>query len=195
MTDVVQPGDTLAVGSGATVDGTLVLWSGTLEIHAGGTANGTVVNGGGVLVVDAGGTAVDSFLGGLAVENVFGTDINATIAGGAVMRGETADLPAHAPVLQHEAGAAGLADLIAQIIRLVAGVRADAHLVERARATAAHHRAQQARITLADHGAQLRDGPGIHRQRLVAVEAGRELHAPDLCGGELHMCGCRTGSG
>ena len=80
MTDTVQPGDTLDVGSGSTTDGTLVLWNGTLEINAGGTANGTVVNGGGLLVVDSGGTAVDSFLGGLAVENVFGTDINAITA-------------------------------------------------------------------------------------------------------------------
>src|SRR3954469_6081454 len=42
-------------------------------------------------------------------------------------------LPAHTTVLQHEAGPTRLADSIAQIIRLVARVRAYPDLVERVR--------------------------------------------------------------
>ena len=79
------------------------------------------------------------------------------------------------------------ADAVAEIVGLGPRVGADPHLVECARTAAAHHRAQQARILVADHGAQPLHRARIHRQRLVAVEAGGELHAPELGGGELHM--------
>src|SRR5258708_33898660 len=85
-------------------------------------------------------------------------------------------LPAYTAVLQHEAGAASLADTVAEIVRLAACVSADAHQVEGARAAASHHRGEQARITVTDHGTQARHGAGIHRQRLVATEAGGKLH-------------------
>ena len=55
---------------------------------------------------------------------------------------EVVALPGHTPVLQHEAGAARLADAVAEIVGLRPRVGTDAHLVEGVRAAAAHHRAQ-----------------------------------------------------
>src|SRR3954449_7897188 len=53
-------------------------------------------------------------------------------------------LPRHAPVFQHKARPARLADAVAKIIRGGPRVGADPHLVKRARTAAAHHRGEQA---------------------------------------------------
>src|SRR5829696_495871 len=92
--------------------------------------------------------------------------------------------PRHAPVAQHEACPARLADPVAEIVRGRPCVRTDAYLIEGARAAAAHERREQARILVADHGAEPLHGAGIHRERLVAAEAGRELHAPHFGGAQ-----------
>src|SRR6185369_5674114 len=92
--------------------------------------------------------------------------------------------PWHAPVFQHEACPARFADAVAEIIRGGPRVGADPHLIEGARAAAAHDRGEQARILVADHGAEPLDGAGVHRERLVAAEAGGELHAPHFGGAE-----------
>src|SRR5437879_12716422 len=65
-------------------------------------------------------------------------------------------------VLQHEAGAAGAADAVAEIIRRGPRVGADPHLVEGVIAAAADHRTQNARVLVADHGAQPLHGARIH---------------------------------
>src|SRR5258705_635401 len=80
--------------------------------------------------------------------------------------------PRHAHVFQHEARPARLANPVAEIIRGGPRVGADPHLVEGARAAAAHDRREQARILVADHGAEPLHGAGVHRERLVAAEAG-----------------------
>src|SRR5829696_6105075 len=90
--------------------------------------------------------------------------------------------PRHAPVAQHEACPARLADPVAEIVGSGPCVRTDPHLIERARAAAAHERREQARILVADHGAEPLHGAGIHRERLVAAEAGGKLHAPHFGG-------------
>ena len=96
----------------------------------------------------------------------------------------TTPSPRHAPVFQHEARAARFADAVAEIVGGGPRVGADPHLVEGARAAAAHHRREQARVLIADHGAEPLHRAGIHRERLVAAEAGRELHAPQFGGTE-----------
>src|SRR4051812_6188368 len=93
----------------------------------------------------------------------------------------------HAPVAQDKTRAAGAADAIAEIICRGPRVGADPHLIEQAAAAGAEPRTQQARILVADHGAEPLHRTGVHRQRLVAVEAGRQLHAPSLCGREGDM--------
>src|SRR5207248_2331407 len=62
---------------------------------------------------------------------------------GAVMRAGA--LAPNDHVLQHEAGAAGAADAVAEIIRRAPRVGADPHLVEGVIAAAADHRAQDTR--------------------------------------------------
>src|SRR5687768_5436434 len=59
----------------------------------------------------------------------------------------------HAPVLQHEARAAGAADAGAEIVDRAPRIGPDPHLVEHAGAAAAVHGAEQARILVADDGA------------------------------------------
>src|SRR4029078_3761191 len=90
----------------------------------------------------------------------------------------------HAPVLQHKTRTARLADAVAEIVGGGARVGADPHLVERTRAAAAHDRRQQAWILVADHGAETPHRAGVHRQWLVAAEAGSKLHAPQFGGAQ-----------
>src|ERR1700688_4135352 len=87
-------------------------------------------------------------------------------------------LPPHAHVSQHETGAAGAPDAVAEIIRHGTRVGADPHLIECVGAAGAHHRAEQAWVLIADHGAQPLHRPRIHGQRLVAIKTCGELHAP-----------------
>src|SRR5437868_2459671 len=90
-------------------------------------------------------------------------------------------------VAQHETGATRTPDAVAEIVGSGTRVGADTHLIEQATATAPHHRAQEARVLVADDSAQALHRARIHRECLVAAEAGGQLHAPQPRGGERHM--------
>src|ERR1700683_36110 len=90
-------------------------------------------------------------------------------------------------VSQHETGATRAPDTAAKVGGCGPRVSADPHLVECTAAPIAHHRTQQAWILVADDGAQSLDRARIHRQRLVAAEAGGKLHAPRPSLGKLHI--------
>src|ERR1700733_15631078 len=92
-----------------------------------------------------------------------------------------------AEVSQHETGAAGAPDAVAQVVGRGPRVSANPDLVECVAAPVVHHRTQQARILIADDGAQPLDRARIHRQRLVAAEAGGKLNTPRPSLGKLHM--------
>src|SRR3954454_14658641 len=94
---------------------------------------------------------------------------------------------AHAPVSQHEAGAARTADSVTEVIGGRARISADTHLIEHVCAPGAHQRTQQAWVLITDHRTQPLHRTCIHRQRLVAVEPGGKLNAPQLGGSKPHM--------
>src|SRR5262245_24234312 len=89
-------------------------------------------------------------------------------------------------VAQHEAGAAGAADAAAQRLRRRARVGADPHLVERLRAAAAQERAEKARVAPFENGGVALGERGVVRERMIAREAGGELHAPWRRGDDVH---------
>src|SRR5262245_65567536 len=91
---------------------------------------------------------------------------------------ERTESAASTAVAQHEAGAAGAADAAAQRFRGGARVGADAHLVERLRAAAAQDRAEETRIAPGENVAVALGEHGVVGKRMVAREAGGELHAP-----------------
>src|SRR4051812_28472153 len=69
-----------------------------------------------------------------------------------------------AEIPQHKAGAARLADAVAETVGLGPRVGADAHLVEGCRPPAAQPRAEKARVLVADDAGELLHGAGIHRE-------------------------------
>src|SRR5437763_6892942 len=88
---------------------------------------------------------------------------------------------------QHKAGPTRLADAVAEIICLGPRVGADAHLIKGMGTAAALDGTQNARIAIADHTAQIPDRASVHRQRLVAIKARGELHAPGFRRGQFHL--------
>src|SRR5262245_50262881 len=70
--------------------------------------------------------------------------------------------PRHAPVAQHEARPARFANAVAEVVGLAAGVGAEAHLIKRRRAAAAHPRAEDRGVAIADHARKARDRAAIH---------------------------------
>lgn len=86
-----------------------------------------------------------------------------------------------AAVSLDEASATGAADASTEIISLPTSVGADPDLIERTGAADAKQKGLKARIVLtSEDGAQPLDGTGIHRERMIAIEAGGKLDTPRL---------------
>src|SRR5580692_3757862 len=94
--------------------------------------------------------------------------------------------PPHPHISKHKTCPARTKDAIAEIIRRLPRVGANAHLIERPHAAAAILRAEQGRRLVADHATQARHRARIHRHRKVAIESTGELHTPWLSSAELH---------